>query len=156
MNRTSRLLSLTLFAVVAPEFSTSQDLVVFDDTGKNGFSFCVSNPQNYLVESNIVHSGSAAVRMSNTGGPVYLCNDSYLPFSDYDGISFWFNGGIDGGESIVLEVTANPGAKWRAPTWHHFMADHCQRINGCKSKASFPECLFTETWTPSRHQNSIV
>ena len=149
MNRTSRLLSLTLFAVVAPEFSASQDLVVFDDTGENGFSFCVSNPQNYLVESNIVHSGSAAVECRIQGDPYIYATIRISHSVTMTASAFGLMAALMAVNQLSWRLPLTQGAKWRAPTWHHFMADHCQRINGCKSKASFPECLFTETWTPS-------
>jgi hypothetical protein len=99
------LMCLTLLAATRAAFPYSDNLIVFDDAAENGFTTCLTQPP-VEPEITVVHSGSVAMQVPNTAADnLYFCGPVYSLISDYDGISFWINGGTSGGETIYLLIS---------------------------------------------------
>lgn len=130
--------SFALLLVAALQSSAqgaTGNLAVYADADAIGFDHngasCGSSSYAYWAETNVVHSGSAAIAVSklDDNGAGWLSSTTYSASSDYDGISFWINAG-----DIQTELTSL--AIWDDSFTPHFL--HLEDVYG----ASLP----VNTW----------
>ena len=110
--------------------------IVFDDADENGFSHAFSIYSSGFVFYNVpnpVHAGtvSVGIRDELSSAASWLAPATYSTVSDYDGVSFWVNGGNNGGQNatVVLynqmdlvgttSLASLYGAPIPANTWIH-------------------------------------
>jgi hypothetical protein len=145
MNRQSLLLLLVVATMASVANAASGNLVVFDDADQNGFSHLNSAYGAGNVTFNatsVVHGGTIAVAGNNdpTSVASWLAPATYSTLSDYDGVSFWVNGGNDGSEDITVVLynvdglvgSVSMADLYGAPipinTWIHLQADFASAL----------------------------
>jgi hypothetical protein len=98
---------LALLTIAAPAFSAAADLTVFDDAIESNFSFCANVNGEITYDTNIVYSGIASLKvLDKEFYGLDFCSPVSFSATDYNGVSFWINGGASGGESIRLVVSS--------------------------------------------------
>ncbi len=112
------LIGTTLSSTVAPSaHAATENLVVFDegvalqngndcslDGGRPGYPVRIG-------DMSVVHTGTYSIAVQDYQGVAlgWCPSVPYSITSDYDGISFWANGGANGGENVTLYLNA-PGS----------------------------------------------
>ncbi len=96
-----------LFAVAAisgPAFAA--DLVVYDDASENGFNQnCSFGAAPNFAETTFVHTGIHGISFSAPNfAAVSWCTPGNLSTTNYNGITFWVNGGVSGGQDLHLVI----------------------------------------------------
>jgi hypothetical protein len=129
-----------LAAAASDACAATANLIIFDDAVENG-SDCSSTGDlpGYPIRipfTTTFHTGTASIGIQDHVGVAFgWCpTAAYSIASDYDGISFWVNGGTQGGENVVLAlanssstvVSATLAALYGAPlpinTWVHIQS----------------------------------
>jgi len=102
MNRRFVPALLIAATIAVPAFCATGNLVIYDDADKNSFDHnaaaCGGNDGVFFGETQVVHSGSAAIAVSkfyDNNGAGWAAPAAYSASADYDGISFWVNAGSD-------------------------------------------------------------
>lgn len=108
MKESGKFVLLALLAIAAPAFPATADLTVFDDSIENNFSFCLNVAGEITYDYETVHSGTVALVVPNKEFyGLDFCNAVSFSMTDYDGVSFWINGGASGGESMRVVVESS-------------------------------------------------
>jgi hypothetical protein len=89
-------------------------LIVFDDMDENGFSHTGSIYSTGAVFYNATttaHDGTISVGVNDDQSATasWLAPATYSTLSDYDGVSFWVNGGSNGGENVTVVLYNQDG-----------------------------------------------
>jgi hypothetical protein len=131
-----QLLFVTAMATAFNVRGATGNLIVFDDADENGFSHANSIYGAGTVFYNAtttVHGGTVSVAIldQQSSAASWLAPIPYSTFSDYDGVSFWVNGGSNGGEDVTVvlynqldlvgttSLASLYGAPIPASTWIH-------------------------------------
>jgi hypothetical protein len=106
MNKCPALLVLFATATAFNVYGASGNLVVFDDADANGFDHNTSIYSAGTVFYNATttaHGGTISVRITDdqSAAASWAAPATYSTLSDYDGLSFWVNGGDNGGENVT-------------------------------------------------------
>jgi hypothetical protein len=95
--------------------AATENLVVFDEALQNGSDCSVTGGQaGFPVRIgyvSVVHTGTYSIAVQDYQGVEFgWCPSvTYSITSDYDGISFWVNGGANGAENVFLILGADGG-----------------------------------------------